>query len=68
MKITLENGELMLSDELFDGAGFVDVVVVKDNEYHNLADGVHINELYSAVQAFKIKHDESLKRDKLLRD
>lgn len=67
MKITLENGELILSDELLE-VGFVDVIIVKDNEYYNLEDGIHINQIYSAVKAFKVRHDEALKRDKLLKD
>jgi hypothetical protein len=63
MKIELTNdkNKIVLSDDHLNSIGFLEVETLGEENY------IHINELYPAVVAFKKKHDEELKRDKLLR-
>ena len=69
MKIILNENEIVLTDEEMDKAGFVDVIVRNSQDQNDyILSTIHINQLYPAVKAFKVKHDESLKRDELLRD
>ncbi len=70
MKIELRNmnsdpEKLILSDEGFDGAGWVEIIIKNDEDEDVFAAiDIHITDLFPALTAFKASYEEQRKRDK----
>lgn len=65
MKIILKNSdeELIISDDNFDGAGWVEIIV-EDETGDRKSIEIHITDIMPALIAFNTKYEDQRKRDK----
>ena len=69
MRIQIKNSnsepeKLILTDDNYDGAGWVELVITSDvDDEPTLSFEVHVTDLYPALMAFKVKYDEKKKEE-----